>query len=112
MSDFTWIPSYTFQETPEFRTLVSKFENGVEQRRSARNNPIRTWKLEFKNVSKSVYELILDFFIAKKGQFSSFTWTNPNDNVEYTVRFGEDKINFERNAFNVYSFSLVLFENL
>jgi len=112
MSDFYWEPSYTFSETPEFNTLVSKFENGAEQRRAVRSNPIRSWKLEFKNVPKSVYESVREFYISKKGQFSSFTWTNPNDGIEYIVRFGDDKINFERNAFNVYSFIIQLLEIL
>ena len=108
MSDFNWVPSYVFTETPEFKTLVSKYENGAEQRRAVRSAPIRSWQLVFSNVPKSVYQAINTFFLSKLGQLESFTWTNPNDNIEYTVRFAEDKINFERNAFNVYSFSLQL----
>lgn len=112
MPDFIWEPSYTFSETPEFNTLVSKYENGAEQRRATRSNPKRSWKLEFKNVSKSVYQSIRDFFISHKGQYQSFTWVNPNDGIQYTVRFADDKIGFERNAFNVYSFSLQFVEVL
>lgn len=35
---------------------------------------------------------------------------SPNDGIKYIVRFGEDKTNFEQNAFNVYSFIGILIE--
>lgn len=112
MSDFTWVPSYTFTETIEFNTIISKFENGAEQRRPNRTRPIREWKLLFKNKSQAVYEAIIAFYISKKGQYQSFTWTSPNDSKEYTVRFGEDKIVPERNESNLYTFTIMLREVL
>jgi phage-related protein len=55
-------------------------------------------------------EEVRDFFISKKGAFTSFTWENPNDSTEYTVRFLDDAFKQKRVAFNVFSFNFEILE--
>jgi len=109
-SDFTTSPDYVFDESIQNRTLVSEFENGTEQRRNVWNAPRRKWRLVFRNRSTSDFETVRDFYIAQKGAYDSFTWTNPNDNVEYTVRFVEDTLQFSRSAYGIYSFDFEIVE--
>lgn len=110
MSEFTSLPDFVFEETLEYKTLVSEFENGVEQRRRKWENPIRKWRLRFKNRTKADMQAVRDFFAGKYGSFTAFTWTNPNDSVEYTVRFSDDSFKFTMKAHEVYDFEFDLIE--
>lgn len=104
MSDFTYLPDFLIDEAVEYKTLVSEFENGAEQRRRKWANPLSKWTLRFNNRTLSEMEEVRDFFKNKFGALMSFTWTNPNDSAEYTVRFAEDSFKFSRKAYGVYDF--------
>lgn len=106
MSDFTYSVDSVIEEEIAYNTAVSQFENGAEQRRAIRGSSIRKFSLAFQNRTKAEMELIRDFFIAKYGRLTSFTWTNPNDSVEYTVRFDEDSFKHTRDAYDIYNFTL------
>lgn len=112
MSDFSTTPDFTFDETPQFATLITEFENGVEQRRNKRANPVRKWHLVFKNRTKAEYETVRDFYISKKGAYTAFTWTNPNDTTEYTVRFGADSLTFSNHQPLIYNFEFDLIQDI
>jgi len=112
MADFTTIPDFTFDETPQFLTLISEFENGTEQRRNKRANPVRKWHLVFRNRTKAEFETVRDFFISKKGSYSSFTWENPNNETEYTVRFGADSLTLSTPNPLIYNFEFDLIQDI
>ncbi|MDD5500521.1 hypothetical protein BU251_09210 [Candidatus Velamenicoccus archaeovorus] len=104
MSDFTHLPDFLIDEAVEYKTLVSEFENGAEQRRRKWANPLAKWTLRFNNRTQAEMAEVLDFFKSRFGAFMAFTWTNPNDSFEYTVRFVEDSFQFSRKAYGVYDF--------
>ena len=110
MSDFSYLPDFVFEETLEYKTLVSEFESGVEQRRRKWAAPLRKWRLRFSNRTKADMELVRNFFSAKYGAFMAFTWTNPNDGAEYTVRFSDDSFKFTMKAYEVYDFEFDFIE--
>jgi len=110
MSDFNYQPDFVFEETLEYKTLVSEFENGVEQRRRKWANPLRKWTLRFHNRTKADMEVVRDYFKNRYGAFMAFTWTNPNDAVEYTVRFSEDSFKYSMKAHEVYDFDFEFVE--
>ena len=110
MSDFTFKPDYAIEETVQFKTMVSEFENGTEQRRRKWANPLRRWSLKFRNRNTSDLNAIKNFFTSKFGAANQFTWTNPNDSVEYVVRFVEDSFKFTLKAYGVYDVEFDLME--
>jgi len=110
MSDFTLSPDYVFDEKIQYKTIVSQFENGAEQRRAKWASGQRSWTLQFNNRTAADFDTVIDFVTAKKGAYSSFTWTNPNDATEYTVRFEEDSVSFSNKAYGVYDFNFRLTE--
>jgi len=110
MSDFSWLPDFLIDEAVEYKTLVSEFENGAEQRRRKWQNPLSKWTLRFNNRTLSEMQAVRNFFKSKFGALMSFTWTNPNDAVEYTVRFVEDSFQFSRKAYGVYDFEFEFIE--
>ena len=110
MADFTTIPDFVFEELPRFKTLISTFENGYEQRRNKWSSDIREFHLVFKNRTDTEFETVRDFIIAKLGSYTSFTFENPNDTTEYTVRFKEDSLTFVRHSGEIYDFEFDLVE--
>jgi phage-related protein len=110
MSDFTYTPDYMFDESPEWHTLISQFENGYEQRRNKWSAPIRKWRLLFKNRVTSEFEAVRDFFNGKLGAYTQFTWTNPNDSVEYNVRFDGDTMTFTNKTYGLYDYEIKFIE--
>jgi hypothetical protein len=112
MAEFTTTPDFVFEETIEHHTLLSEFENGSEQRRNKWSQDKRKFSCVFKNRTKSEFETVRDFIIARKGAYESFTFTNPNDSTSYTVRLDGDTFAAQNKAFNLYDFDLKFIEVL
>jgi phage-related protein len=118
MADLTLAPDYVLETMPQFKTLISQFENGVEQRRPQRSQWIREFKLTYKNRYYADMNTILTLFSSKQGAFQSFTWVNPEDGSTYTVRFKEDsftrqlKAGASNTSSAIYDFSFTLIEVL
>lgn len=110
MSDLSTNPDYVYEEGVTFNTLVSEFENGTEQRRPRWSSDLRKFRLVYKNRPSSDFSTIKSLFETKKGRYTAFTWTNPNDSVEYTVRFDSDEITFENVTYGIYNFEFTLKE--
>lgn len=110
MEKFTWEAYNVYTEKIDFKTLVSKYESGAEQRRAKWAYPLRSFVLQFEMSDwETEAEEILNFFIARKGSFEAFQWDNPNDGATYTVRFLEDFLNLARFAYKLYSLGEIRF---
>lgn len=97
--DFSYKRAY--QDEIVYNTLVTKFENGKEQRR-AKGSPRRKFYLEFDkaNTTSSDAQAIWDFFVARKGKYEAFLWdyTKADGSTEEVkVRFNHD--NLKRDVF-------------
>jgi len=110
MSEFSYNCDFPVEETVMQKTVVSEFENGFEQRRQKWANPLRSFNLVFSCRTKTEMENVRNFFTTKKGALTSFTWTNPNDSVEYTVRFKEDSFKYQQISYRIYDFELELIQ--
>jgi len=110
MSELNTTPDYVYEEVQKYKTLVSSFENGYEQRRNKWASGLKAFILDYRFRTKTEFETIRDLFISKKGSYDTLTWTNPNDSVEYTVRFDADSISFKNKAFELYDFSFKLLQ--
>ena len=107
-SDLVLMPDYVYDEEIKYKTLVTEFENGYEQRRTKWNAPLRKFTLSYINRTSTELGTLKTLFTTKLGMATSFTWTNPNDSVEYTVRFQEDSFKFSNKAYGVYDIDIVL----
>lgn len=112
MSEFTWIPDFTIAGGSEHKTLESEMENGVKQYRQKWPSQMRTWKLSFKNRTLTETLAIEAFFNLKYGKATSFTWTNPRTNVEYTVRFKTDKLSYDEHDYDSCDFEIEFEEDM
>ena len=110
MSDLSLTPDFVYDEGISFKTLISPFENGYEQRRAKWANPIRKFGLVYKNRPWSQITTLRDLFITKEGSATSFTFTNINDSVEYTVRFADDSFKPRYVSYGLYDLDISLLE--
>lgn len=110
MADLELAPDFAFAKKTNYDTIISEFENGIEQRRPRRTNKIREWNLQFRNRPASEVATIQTLFDANKGAYSSFTWLNPQDAATYTVRFKEDSFEHRNHAPGFYDFDFTLVE--
>ena len=95
-----------------WRTLVTRFESGREQRRSKSDAPRRGFHLEFNAIPESTANAIRVFFDSRKGSWDSFSFTNPADGVTSTVRFADDTFRLEHVATGICCLTIDLVEVL
>lgn len=80
MADFPAVSSsYSIVKTPQFQTLVIKYGNWVEQRRALQTNPSYKLAMQFDLLDPTDADLIIKFFILRKGAYESFNITNPEE---------------------------------
>lgn len=86
----------------EFYTLVDRVFTARNERKSYWNVPKKSWTLTFDKNAK-VRKKLENFFIAKRGRFRAFEWTwrkdLGGDGKTYTVRFDEDTLQSNIDAF-------------
>jgi len=86
MSDFS-LATESIEEVLDYPVLVSQFENRAEQRRLKFDKKIVAFKMKTPFLTKTKMQAYRTFLINKYGPLTSFTFTSPFDDVEYTVRF-------------------------
>lgn len=107
-NEFLLAPDFVFDENPQYKTLISQFENGVEQRRAKRSSAITEYKLVYKNRSATDLGTVTTLFNSKKGALTSFTWTHPISAATLTVRFKEDSLTYSHTSCGLYDFEFTL----
>lgn len=66
--------------------LASTFENEAEQRREKVDRDLIGFKIQTPALTYSQFQSYLSFYTSRRS-LTSFTFTSPFDNTEYTVRF-------------------------
>lgn len=102
---------FPFREETITNVQITEFENGVEQRRDFwGGKKKKRFTVNFKVNSLSEIKEIEDFFESQQGPLATFSFTNPLDSIEYTVRFEENSFEVERQHFGVYNAKVRLLE--
>jgi uncharacterized protein (TIGR02217 family) len=97
MASFPTTPKavYSFTKEVEFKTLISQFENGVEQRRNKWSQGKRQFTVLFDLLSPTNMGYLYDFYVARKGSYESFVYIDPITSSSVDCRFVDDKLSFE-----------------
>lgn len=90
------------EEIMDYNVLESRFENDAEQRRLKTSDALIGFKIQTPPTTKTQMQTYRDFFISKFGSLTSFTFTNPFDDIEYNVRFvrGSFRTIYQKGYFN------------
>ena len=112
----TWNSSWPLQVVSPYvwgdrwRTLVTRFEDGGEQRRQKLSSKIMAFHIEFTAIGETTLNQIRTFFNQQKGMYDTFTFTNPHDSQSYTVRFANDTFQPQDHGADTFSLSVDLVE--
>lgn len=68
-------------------TIRSQSEGGYVKSRARFTRIARKWTVKYDWVTKANKNTIKAFEAARYGGSANFTWTNPEDSTDYTVRF-------------------------
>jgi uncharacterized protein (TIGR02217 family) len=79
MEEFIWPVSQPFEETVLWKTLVTTYEDGKEQRRKKWSQPKRSYSLTLSSRSDTITNQVWDFFNARSGAYETFYFENTNE---------------------------------
>lgn len=92
----------------EYNVIQDTFEDWHEQRRLISASPRYDFSINFYPITKTEALAIKAFYDARHGPYESFKFTNPIDEIKYTVKFLTPKLDIKRTAFNTYKMSVEL----
>ena len=107
---FTWQPAYSHSHRRTVRSLVTTFENGIEQRAYLMTAP-REWDCNFIG-SPTLIKEIEAFWLARRGNVESFSWTPPSETTAITVRFKDEELKTECSGLHVWELTCTFREVL
>ncbi len=88
--DFAWDEWHGYTLRTNFRTQITEWESGKEQRAAIWATPRRAWDLYFHRDAYNT-SLIVSFFEARMGAYEAFQWRDPFG-ILRNVRFLEDSL--------------------
>lgn len=74
-------------------TVKVEFEGNYAQTRPKYTRSMEKFSLHFRPITEADKTTLKTFFNTNSG--NSFTWTNPTNTIEYTIRFSEDTLRFK-----------------
>ena len=94
---------FPLTKTPLWDTAIVKFKGMNEIRRA--NHSTARYKFTFRYLvlTEAEKDIIRDFFIARNGDYQSFTFVNPEDAGSHTVRFLESELDIEYLTYDLYN---------
>lgn len=114
LAKFDWEANRAWEDEVNYKTLITQFEGGKEQRRSKGERP-RVFRLKFEKqtTTKDDAHEIYEFFRAREGQFEPFYWDyekSDGTTEEVKVRFNSDTLSREAFLNLLYTFGLTFIE--
>ena len=83
------------------RVLISRFENGAQQRRDVRSDEIIGFHIKSPDLTQAQFQNWLAFYQARTYAKEEFEWTYTGDGVTYNVTWVYWKETFRRGIYNV-----------
>lgn len=88
MADFPRLKTGAVEQYPAVKQVerpvrVLRFLDGGEQRFPEKGGAARRWVLRLELLDEAEMRLLEDFFVAQKGRFGTFTFTDPRDGAAY-----------------------------
>lgn len=100
MSDIAYplTPDRVTEMSRDFNILLSQRLTAKEARRAKNGtgNPRRSWVLLHNHVSLLEMQSLKEFFIARRGRWDSFNFTEPETSNTYEVRFDTDVLEIQK----------------
>lgn len=108
LSDLT--PDFVFEVADNYNVLVTEFENWKDQTRLKGDRRRKRFNVKCINRNKTTHDYLTGFFFNRRGSYESFTWNNPVDNTDYTVRLVGGSFNTTYKRYGIFDFEFDLIE--
>jgi len=80
VEEFIWDVNIPFEEDINWQTLVTRYEDGKEQRRQKWSQPKRGYSISLRGRTNTIMQQVWDFYNARNGAYETFYFENPNEN--------------------------------
>ncbi|MEQ9716274.1 MAG: DUF2460 domain-containing protein [Candidatus Asgardarchaeia archaeon] len=103
-------PRFPIITEPVWDTSIVNYEGKVEQREANRNIIKLRFYIDYRIINTKDRELLEGFFEIVRGKKRKFSWTNPEDDAVYTVKFEDKKLDidyFRYELWNIKEFKLI-----
>ncbi len=77
------IAQYPLERSKGFRTVVTRYLDGTDQRFIEFASPVRRWVLKLEKLTSDEAGILESFFADRQGRSGLFAFTDPHDGVEY-----------------------------
>ena len=74
---------YPAKATLRYSNQLIRFVDGFEQRYRDSSAPLHEWVIRLDKLDEAEMKALETFFIEEEGEFASFTFVDPKDNVTY-----------------------------
>jgi hypothetical protein len=106
------VTQYPSSRRATYRTSITTFVDGSEQRFRELKQPIRSWVIRLHILTAGEIAAVESFFEARQGQFGSFTFVDPWDGTEYPdCSFDQDTFSLEALTESQYQGYLIVRNN-
>ena len=99
---------YPFVEIVQTGIIVTEFDNGVIQQRDTWGRTRRRFEINFPPMTKAQAMDVKEFYEQERG--NTFSFTNPLDEIAYTVRIVDESFILTRRYFAIYYATMILEE--
>lgn len=109
--EFIWDINIPFKEEVNWNTLVTRYEDGKEQRRQKWADPKRSYEITLKSRTDTESQQVWDFYNAREGAFGTFYFENPNESPVTSELLGTGNgvnLSFQLDHFPLPSGSITL----
>lgn len=107
---FSFSPDFFWPLEVHMLTVIEEKEDGTEKRITKMPWPIRIYEAQLLAQTNDQKALFEEFFESKKGSNTAFTYTDPVEDIERTVRFESETLETKRRTDSLWDISVRLRE--
>jgi len=113
-------PTYTPSRNPDMDVTFATDYNGITTTQAyggkvytnERYGKQLRWELNYTNMSSADRDILEALWNAVKGRKTPFYFSPDTGSTFYNVRFNDDELEFDQSAYNIYSTSIVLIQEV
>ena len=77
------VMQYPAPRATRYGTHIVRYVDGSEQRYREQPAPLKEWVIRLDLLDETELAALEEFFVSQKGQFGSFTFVDPGDQISY-----------------------------
>ena len=77
------LAQYPLGRSTSYRTVVTRFVDGTQQRFREMNSPLKRWIVQLEKLNSAEAGVLEEFFYDQQGRSGTFSFTDPVDGIEY-----------------------------